>query len=83
MVTTHGRWIIKKAIDAKRGVLERCKYTSILDRWQKDEVYRASQLVHGWTDEWVKYLDVERRRGEWEEDTTARTDGIHGFQAQA
>ena len=21
------------------------------------EVYRESQLVHGWTDEWVKYLD--------------------------
>ena len=33
------------------------KYTSKLDRWQNDEVYRAPQLVHGWTDEWVKYLD--------------------------
>ena len=31
--------------------------TSIWDRWQNDEVYRASQLVHGCTDEWVKYLD--------------------------
>ena len=28
-----------------------------MDRWQNDEVYRESQLVHGWTDEWVKYLD--------------------------
>ena len=41
----------------KRGVLKRGKYTSILDRWQNDEVYRESQLAHGWTDEWVKYLD--------------------------
>ena len=24
---------------------------------QNDEVYRASQLVLGWTDEWVEYLD--------------------------
>ena len=29
----------------------------ILDQWQNDELYRASQLVHGWTDEWVKYLN--------------------------
>ena len=41
-----------KAINAKRRVLKRGK-----DRWQNDEVYRASQLVHCWTDEWVKYLD--------------------------
>ena len=46
-----------KAMDAKRGVLKRGKCASIVDRWQNDEVYRASQLVHGWTDEWVKYLD--------------------------
>ena len=44
-------------MDAKRGVLQRGKHTSKVDRWQNDEVYRASQLVHGWTDEWVKYLD--------------------------
>ena len=47
----------KKAMDAKRGVLKRGNYTSILDRWQNDEVYRESQLVHGLTEEWVKYLD--------------------------
>ena len=41
----------------KRGVLKRGKDTSLLDRWQNDELHRASQLVHGWTDEWVKYLD--------------------------
>ena len=46
-----------KAMDAKRGVLKRSKYISILDRWQNDEVYRASHLLHGWTDEWVKYFD--------------------------
>ena len=44
-------------MDAKRGALKRGKYTSILDRWQNDEVYRESQLVHGWTEEWVKYFD--------------------------
>ena len=27
------------------------------DRWRNDQVYRASQLAHNWTDEWVKYLD--------------------------
>ena len=25
--------------------------------WQNDEIYRASQLVHGWTEEYAKYLD--------------------------
>ena len=44
-------------MDTKRGVVKRCKNTSFLDRRQNDEVYRASQFVHGWTDEWVKYLD--------------------------
>ena len=55
----HNPWqqVHQKAMDAKRGVLKRGKYTSILDRWQKDEVHRASHLVHGWTDEWVKYRD--------------------------
>ena len=28
------------------------------DRWQNDEVYRASQVAHTWTDEWVNYLDI-------------------------
>ena len=42
----------QKAMDAKRGVLKRGKYTSILDRWQNDEVFRESQLAHGWIDEW-------------------------------
>ena len=43
-----------KTMDAKREVLKRGKYTSTLDRWQNDDENRASQLVHGWADEWVK-----------------------------
>ena len=44
--------------DARRGTTtNRRKFTSILDRWQNDEIYRDSQLVHGWTEEYVKYLD--------------------------
>ena len=46
-----------KSMDAKRGALKRGKYTSFMDRWQNDEVHRESQLAHGWTGEWVKYLD--------------------------
>ena len=41
-------------MDAKRGVLNRGKYISILDGWQNDEVYRAAI---GWTETYVKYLD--------------------------
>ena len=29
------------------------------DRWRNDEIYRASQLAHNWTDVWVKYLDLK------------------------
>ena len=32
-------------------------YTSILDRFQNDEVLHASQLQHNWTKEWCEYLD--------------------------
>ena len=31
--------------------------TSILDRFQNDEVFHASQLQHNWTEEWCEYLD--------------------------
>ena len=48
----------QKAKKAKRGVLKRGKYTFTLDRWQNDEVYRESYLVHNWTEEYVKYLDM-------------------------
>ena len=33
------------------------KFISFLDQWQNDEIYRACQLMHGWTEEYVKYLD--------------------------
>ena len=46
-----------KSRDALKCPTEREKYTSIWDRWQNHEVYRASQLAQNWTDEWVKYLD--------------------------
>ena len=47
-----------KAMDARRGATKNSrKFTTVLDRWQNDEIYRASQLVHGWTEEYVKYLD--------------------------
>ena len=46
-----------KSHGCKKRSTETHKYTSTVDRWQNDEVYRASQLVHGWTEEWVKYLD--------------------------
>ena len=47
----------QKAMDAMRAATKRHEYTSILDRWHNDEIYRASQLENGWTEEWVKYLD--------------------------
>ena len=33
------------------------EFTSIWDRWQNDETFRKSQLVHEWSDAWVRYLD--------------------------
>ena len=46
-----------RSSNKSHGCIKKSKCTSILDRWQNDEVYRASQLVYGWTDAWVKYLD--------------------------
>ena len=51
----------QKAMYQKEGALKRCKYTSTMDRWQNDEVYRESQLVHGWTEEWLKCFDYISR----------------------
>ena len=31
---------------------------SIWDRWQRDEIYRKSQLVHEWSDVWMRYLGL-------------------------
>ena len=52
MVLIPGNKTIKKARDALRGATKKDKCTSIWDRWQNDEVHRASR-----TDMWVKYLD--------------------------
>ena len=42
----------------KKGI-----YTSILDRFQNDEVFHASQLRHSWTKEWCEHLDGIRTMG--------------------
>ena len=41
----------------KKRSNESHEFTSILDRWQNDEIFRTSQLAHGWIGSWVKYLD--------------------------
>ena len=47
-----------KARDAKKGAWKHCKHESLLEIWQKDELYRTGQAEeHVWTIEWVKYLD--------------------------
>ena len=38
--------------DQQKGI-----FSSILDRFQNDEVFHASQLQHNWTKEWCEYLD--------------------------
>ena len=43
-----------KAKDARRVVR---KYTSVWDRWHRDETYRESHLVHEWSGAWVRYFD--------------------------
>ena len=32
-------------------------YKTMIDGFQRDEIFRESQLAHGWTEEWCKYLD--------------------------
>ena len=34
--------------------------SSILDRFQTEEVFHANQLQHDWTKEWCEYLDYIR-----------------------
>ena len=55
----HNQWQMdhQKAMDARSWAATRHEYTSFLDRWQNDEIYRASELAHGWTETWVKHLD--------------------------
>ena len=43
-----------------RKINKKGTYSSILDRFQNDEVFHASQLQHNWTKEWCEYLDYIR-----------------------
>ena len=45
-----------KAVDAIRGTTKRGHDTTTI-RWRKNEKYRNSQLAHGWTEEYCRYLD--------------------------
>ena len=48
----------QKARDALRSATKGDRgFTLISDRWQKDEIYRQSQLAHNWSDAWVPNLD--------------------------
>ena len=76
VVTTHGKWIIKKTMDAKRGVLKRGKYTSLLDRWQNDEENRASQFVKTRPQK-TRFRDVKYARiwdTDWVDDDRTKSD---------
>ena len=60
------------------------QHTSILDRWQRDKNYRESQLVHEWSDGWVRYLDhiakstspIQRRTHKGKDTTIYFTCGV-------
>ena len=43
----HNRWQMdhQKAMNERRGATKKHEYTSKLDRWQNDEIFRASQLA--------------------------------------
>ena len=41
-----------------RKITHKSKKTSILDRFQNDDVFHACQRQHNWTEEWCKYLDI-------------------------
>ena len=48
-----------KAKDATRAAIKNGKET-ITIRWQQDEQYTESQMVHGWTEEYCKDLDYTK-----------------------
>ena len=52
----HGEAHHRKAMDARRGARKN-KHASIVLRWQNDKMYRESQKVHGWTEDYCRYLD--------------------------
>ena len=60
----HGAQPWQKTTSKLRSLCERSEkkgtYSSILDRFQNDEVLHASQLRHNWTKEWCEYLDYIR-----------------------
>ena len=43
-----------------RKIHKQVIFTSILDRFQNDEIFHANQLQHNWTKEWCEYLDYIR-----------------------
>ena len=45
----HNQWQMdhQKAMDARSWAATRHEHTSFLDRWQNDEIYRASELAYG------------------------------------
>ena len=43
-----------------RKIDKKGTYSSVLDRFQNDEVLNASQLEHKWTKEWCEHLDYIR-----------------------
>ena len=46
-----------------RKISNKGTYSSLLDRFQNDEVVHASQLQQNWTKEWCEYLDHIRTIG--------------------
>ena len=56
-VSTHGeRKRVKLRRDTKRNALKK-EYKSITYRWQKDDLYRNSQIAVGWAEDYCRYLD--------------------------
>ena len=55
----HGAQLWQKhhfeAKEFTRKITQKGKLTSILDRFQNDEVSHAGQRQHNWTEEWCKY----------------------------
>ena len=48
------------ATEFLRKIQKKGIYSSILDRFQNDEVFHARQLHNNWTKEWCEYLDYIR-----------------------
>ena len=43
-----------------RKIHKKGMYASILESFQNDEIFHASELQHNWTKEWCEYLDYIR-----------------------